>query len=33
MNGDNLGNLNPQGSATRAETAAMLQRFIENVAG
>jgi hypothetical protein len=32
MNGDNSGNLNPQGFATRAEAAAMLQRFLKNVA-
>jgi hypothetical protein len=31
INGDDNGNLNPQNSATRAEVAAMLQRFIENV--
>ncbi|SMC65349.1 S-layer homology domain-containing protein [Papillibacter cinnamivorans] len=29
INGDDNGNLNPQSSATRAEAAAMLQRFIE----
>ncbi|MEA4813533.1 MAG: S-layer homology domain-containing protein [Oscillospiraceae bacterium] len=33
MNGDDNGNLNPQNSATRAEAAAMLQRFMENVVG
>ncbi|MEL7567516.1 MAG: S-layer homology domain-containing protein, partial [Dehalobacterium sp.] len=31
INGDGNSNLNPQSSATRAEVAAMLQRFIENV--
>ena len=31
MNGDNGGNLNPQGFANRAEAAAMLQRFIETM--
>jgi uncharacterized repeat protein (TIGR02543 family) len=31
INGDDRGNLNPQGNATRAEVAAMLHRFIENV--
>lgn len=31
INGDNNDNLNPQSSVTRAEVAAMLQRFIENV--
>ncbi len=31
ISGDNIGNLNPHSSATRAEVAAMLQRFIENV--
>lgn len=30
INGDGRGNLNPQGFATRAEVAAMLQRFIVN---
>ncbi len=30
MNGDDAGNLNPQVSASRAEVAAMLQRFAEN---
>ncbi|NCC67807.1 MAG: S-layer homology domain-containing protein, partial [Clostridia bacterium] len=29
LNGDDLGNLNPEGSATRAETAAILMRFME----
>ncbi|NLO48992.1 MAG: S-layer homology domain-containing protein [Clostridiales bacterium] len=29
MNGDNLGSLNPQNTATRAEAVAMLQRFIK----
>lgn len=31
MNGDTNGNLNPQGSATRAEFAAIIERFIELV--
>lgn len=31
MNGDN-GALRPQGTATRAEVAAMLMRFCENIA-
>lgn len=30
MQGDHLGNLNPQRSATRAEIAAMLERFMKN---
>ncbi len=29
IGGDDLGNLNPQGKATRAEAAAILQRFME----
>jgi hypothetical protein len=33
MKGDDNGNLNPQGFATRAEAAAMLERFMESVAG
>lgn len=33
LNGDTNGNLNPHASATRAEVVAMLQRFVENVAG
>jgi hypothetical protein len=33
IGGDTSGNLNPRSGATRAEAAAMLQRFIENVAG
>ncbi len=32
LQGDTKGNLNPQSSATRAEVAAMLQRFIEKAA-
>ncbi len=32
MNGDGSGNLNPQASATRAEVAAMLERFMKSVA-
>ncbi len=31
MQGNDLGNLNPQGNATRAEVATMLMRFCENV--
>ncbi len=31
INGDGNGNLNPQGFATRAEAAAILQRFIKNI--
>ena len=33
IDGDDNGNLNPQNSTTRAEVAAMLQRFIEKVIG
>lgn len=33
INGDDNGNLNPESSASRAETAAMLQKFIKNGAG
>lgn len=33
LEGDGTGNLSPQGYTTRAEVAAMLQRFIENVTG
>jgi hypothetical protein len=33
MNGDDDGNLSPQGRATRAEVAAMLQRLIKNMIG
>jgi hypothetical protein len=33
IDGDDNGNLNPRSFATRAEVAAILQRFIENVAG
>lgn len=31
LKGDNVGNLNPNGTATRAEIATMLMRFLENV--
>ncbi|NLT13673.1 MAG: S-layer homology domain-containing protein [Clostridiales bacterium] len=32
IKGDNNGNLNPKNTATRAEVAAMLERFIKSVA-
>ncbi|MEM5768339.1 MAG: S-layer homology domain-containing protein [Bacillota bacterium] len=33
LNGDTNGNLNPRSSATRAEVAAMLKRFMEKMVG
>ena len=32
INGDDSGNLNPQACATRAEAAAMLERFMKSIA-